>query len=72
MRIKNILILSGALIILVVIVWQAVIFSGVPDPDAKDLNSSAAVLSCGLLVFREGLEAILVLAAITAAAAELR
>lgn len=66
MKLKNIIILAGAVIILVVIVWQAVIFSGVPDPEAKDLNTSAAVLSCGLLVFREGLEAILVISAITA------
>ena len=64
MKLKNILILSGAVIILGVIVWQAVIFSSVPDPEENDLNTAAAVLSCGLLVFREGLEAILVISAI--------
>jgi high-affinity iron transporter len=66
MKIKTILIISGSLIIFGVIIWQALLFSGVPDPGAKNLNSAAAVLSCGLLVFREGLEAILVLSAITA------
>ena len=66
MKIKTILIVSGVFIILGVIIWQAVLFSGVPDPEAKDLNAAAAILSCGLLVFREGLEAILVLSAITA------
>ncbi len=63
---KSFLIVTGILLILGVIIWQAIIFAGVPDPSAKDLNSTAAVLSCGLLVFREGLEAILVLSAITA------
>lgn len=66
MKIRNLLIILGALTIFGVIIWQAVTFSGVPDPEAKDLNRAAAVLSCGLLVFREGLEAILVLSAITA------
>ncbi len=63
---KTVLIILGILLIISVIIWQAVIFAGVPDPEAKNLNSAAAVLSCGLLVFREGLEAILVLSAITA------
>ncbi|MFZ0453029.1 MAG: FTR1 family protein [Ignavibacteriaceae bacterium] len=66
MKLKNILILLGTVTILGVIIWQAVIFSGVPDPEANDLNAAAAVLSCGLLVFREGLEAILVISAVTA------
>ena len=63
---KRILVILGVLLITGVIIWQAVTFSGVPDPTANNLNSVAAVLSCGLLVFREGLEAILVLSAITA------
>ena len=46
-------------------IWQGVAFAGVPDPTNDNLNVTAAILSCGLLVFREGLEAILVLAAIT-------
>ena len=50
--------------------WKAVTSpAGVPDPtspEAAALPHSAVVLDSGLLVFREGLEAILVLAAVTA------
>jgi len=50
--------------------WKAVTSpAGVPDPtgpQASALSHSAVVLDSGLLVFREGLEAILVLAAVTA------
>ncbi len=49
-----------------IVVWQAIAASGVPDPTATDLSPAAVVLSSGVLVFREGLEAILVLAAVTA------
>jgi high-affinity iron transporter len=59
------LILAGSLVV-VVMVWQALASGGVPDPTAGDLSPAAAVLNSGILVFREGLEAILVLAAITA------
>ncbi len=66
MKSKTVLIIIGSLLIVGVIIWQALVFSGVPDPEAKNLSSLAAILSCSLLVFREGLEAILVLSAITA------
>src|SRR5215212_4306779 len=56
----------AASLVLVVMVWQAITQSGAPDPTVPDLSPSAAVLNSGILVFREGLEAILVLAAITA------
>ena len=49
--------------------WKAVTApGGVPDPTAADthLSHGAVVVDSGLLVFREGLEAILVLAARTA------
>ncbi len=49
-----------------VMIWQAVTANGVPDPTAQNLSPAAAVLDSGILVFREGLEAILVLSAITA------
>jgi len=54
------------LLILGVLVWQAVTVSGSPDPLAAPASSSAAIMDIGILVFREGLECILVLAAITA------
>ncbi len=58
-----------ALAVIGVLTWKAVTApGGVPDPTAADTNLShgAVVLDSGLLVFREGLEAILVLAALTA------
>lgn len=63
---KNILIAAGIILIFGIMIWQGVETSGVPDAADKSLSTGAAILSCGLLVFREGLEAILVLAAITA------
>ena len=58
-----------ALAVIGVLTWKAVTApAGVPDPTAGDANLShgAVVVDSGLLVFREGLEAILVLAALTA------
>ena len=54
------------------IVWQAATAHGVPDPTAHGLSRSSMALSSGILVFREGLEAILVLAAVTAGLARYR
>lgn len=56
----------AASVVIAVMIWQAFAEGGVPDPTASDLSPTAAVLNSGILVFREGLEAILVLAAITA------
>ena len=56
----------GALSLVTILVWQALTASGNPDPLAPNLDSTVAILDIGVLVFREGLECILVLAAITA------
>ncbi len=50
------------------VAWSALsAHGGVPDPtDSSHLSRGAVVLDSGLLVFREGLETILVLAAVTA------
>ncbi len=64
---KSVFIGLSVLLVAGVIIWQAITFSGAPNPIGENLNEIAAILSCGVLVFREGLEAILVLAAITAA-----
>ena len=59
--------LAGAVIAL--LVWSALAASGgVPDPTESggQLSHGAVVLDSALLVFREGLETILVLAAVTA------
>ena len=56
----------AALAVAGVMVWQAVTAAGMPDPTTRGLSPAAMVVSTGVLVFREGLEAILVLAAVTA------
>ncbi len=56
----------GALIIAALLVWQGVTAQGNPDPTRPNINGSSAVLDISVLVFREGLECILVLTAITA------
>jgi high-affinity iron transporter len=57
---------ASALAVVAVMIWQAVAASGAPNPDTAGLSATAVVLSSSILVFREGLEAILVLAAVTA------
>lgn len=59
----------GTLVMLGALVWMAVTAAGNPDPAAADLSLGAVVVSTGLIVFREGLEAILVVAALTASLA---
>src|SRR5690349_23391083 len=58
--------LFSALAVGAVLAWQAVAAQGAPDPTASARNPAAALLDIAVLVFREGLECILVLAAITA------
>jgi high-affinity iron transporter len=53
-----------ALGLLGLIVWQTL--TGAPDPTSTSLSHGAVVLDSGVLVLREGLETILVLAAVTA------
>ncbi|HLJ59847.1 MAG TPA: FTR1 family protein [bacterium] len=60
------LVVSAAAFVAAVLVWQAVTQGGNPDPTVTRLTPAAAIVDTGILVFREGLEAILVLAAITA------
>jgi high-affinity iron transporter len=48
------------------VVWPTIAVSGVPDPTALGRGSIAQVVDIAILVFREGLECILVLSAITA------
>jgi high-affinity iron transporter len=60
------LIAAASLLVLAALAWQAVTSGGNPDPLAQGIGRSAAVLNASVLVFREGLEAVLVLAALTA------
>ena len=63
---KRIALVFGGVLITAVLIWQAIVAGGVPDPTAPNTPLVSAVLDIGVLVFREGLECILVLAAITA------
>src|SRR5260370_4308680 len=56
----------AAAIVLGVFVWQGVTAKGAPDPTQSHTSQAVALLDIGVLVFREGLECILVLSAITA------
>jgi len=58
--------LLAAAFVIGVLAWQGVTAQGSPDPTAAGLSPQMALLYIGVLVFREGLESILVLAAITA------
>jgi high-affinity iron transporter len=59
-------IILAALFVIAMLVWQGVTAHGVPDPRQPNTSPTVAFLDIGILVFREGLECILVLAAITA------
>ena len=61
-----ILIVCAVLLVAGALVWQGVTSGGTPDPTAPHTSTTAATFDIGLLVFREGLECVLVLAAITA------
>src|ERR1700745_2068907 len=59
-------VLGAAIFVIALIIWQGVTAHGTPDPMQPDTSSAVATMDIGILVFREGLECILVLAAITA------
>ena len=59
-------VLGAAIFVIALITWQGVTAHGPPDPMQPDTSSAVATMDIGILVFREGLECILVLAAITA------
>lgn len=62
----NFLLVVMGICIVAVLIWQGITASGNPDPTGNHLSKFAVVMDTGILVFREGLEAILVLAALTA------
>jgi high-affinity iron transporter len=65
-RLVYILAALAALPVIAILIWQGVTSSGNPDPTVQDTTRLSAILDTAVLVFREGLESILVLAAITA------
>jgi high-affinity iron transporter len=62
----QIVLFTAAIFVLAMIVWQGVTAHGAPDPTQANTSPTVAFLDIGVLVFREGLECVLVLAAITA------
>src|SRR6059058_2658998 len=59
-------VVAAAFLVLAMLLWQGVTAHGAPDPMRPNTSPTVAFLDIGVLVFREGLECILVLAAITA------
>lgn len=60
------LLLACALVITCIAIYLHIGASGFPNPLASSTTEAAAILDIAVLVFREGLECVLVLAAITA------
>jgi high-affinity iron transporter len=58
-------VLAAAIFLIVIIIWQG-ITHGAPDPTQLNTSRTVAFMDIGILVFREGLECVLVIAAITA------
>jgi high-affinity iron transporter len=59
-------VIAAAFFVAAMLLWQGVTAHGAPDPRRPNTSTTVAFLDIGILVFREGLECILVLAAITA------
>src|SRR5246500_4213869 len=59
-------IVVAALCVVAMLVWQGGTAHGAPDPTRPNTRPTVAFMDIGVLVFREGLECVLVLAAITA------
>jgi hypothetical protein len=62
----RVVLVIATLIVIGVLAWQGATAAGNPDPTAPQISPSVAILDIGVLVFREGLECILVLSAIIA------
>jgi high-affinity iron transporter len=65
-RLGYLLVAIALLPVVGLLIWQGMTSSGSPDPTVPNTSRLAAILDTAVLVFREGLESILVLAAITA------
>jgi len=62
---RRVLLIAAAIAVVTVLVLQVLVTGGMPDPTGHEALG-ARVLDIAVLVFREGLECILVLAAVTA------
>lgn len=61
-----IILLPAILLVIAVLVWQGITTKGAPDPTQPHTSPTVALFQIGVLVFREGLECILVLSAVIA------
>jgi len=59
-------VLAAAILLIAMIIRQGITTHGPPDPTRVNTSPTVAFMDIGVLVFREGLECVLVLAAITA------
>ena len=58
--------IGAALVIAALLIWQGVTAAGTPDPTVRHLSPLVAILDVAALVFREGIECVIVLTAVTA------
>jgi hypothetical protein len=70
LRLALAVVLAYGLLAAGVLAWQGVGFSGNPNPLRRDASASEAAVDIAVLVFREGLECVLVLAAVSADVAQ--
>ncbi len=68
-KVLRVLLGLAALVLVSVLVWTGVTASGNPDPTAPNTSATAVTIDIAVLVFREGLECILVLSALMASLA---
>ncbi|WP_206830522.1 FTR1 family iron permease [Alicyclobacillus fructus] len=59
-------VLAGGALLIAVLAWQGITAKGDPDPTAHGLTPLGAMIDTAVLVYREGLECIMVLAAMVA------
>jgi high-affinity iron transporter len=57
---------AGVLFVVIILIWQGMTASGNPSPLAYRPGSVSGIFDIAVLVFREGLECVLVLSAVTA------
>src|ERR1700720_2181138 len=62
----RIILSAAAVIVAGILVWQGISSEGAPDPTIPRTSRMVAILDIAVLVFREGLECVLVLSAIMA------
>jgi high-affinity iron transporter len=65
-QLLRIILFAAAIMVVGILVWQGISSAGAPDPTIQRTSPTVAVLDIAVLVFREGLECVLVLSAVMA------